>query len=379
MSRRSTVGNAYRNVISTGYKAGKAVVAGSALAPYAANHMPTRKKVMTRTKTVSRVITRKKSKVQQGEQSVYSKQNISLGRPERHTLKNVWKKVTANTVLNTFRISQYSQFAGTNGAVTLPCVSPSITTGPMSVPCYMYDLTATPNMVNAAGIFPTIRWTPTFSNPTDVGTVSWTNDLQLQTENQDTSSQSNSSVYAGASEQLNWVQAKMMFYAPLTVPCRFQVDIVQITDTRLVPQTGTVPDGNFHTAFWQSMLKRFIYSPLETGDPKYRKYLKVLHTTSFILNPKESTEATNTVFRELNIFKSFNRTCKYDWQDQDRMAMLSQDAQVNFDNNLSTTVHPRARIFLMIRAQARNGVAFSTNIHPSFDLMLRKRTSQFAM
>jgi len=377
--RKSTPGKAYRNVARTAYRAATAVAAGYNAYKKVKDAAKGKPKYASKTRTASKTTTvTRRRKVQEGEQSVYSKQSISLGRPERHNLRNVWKKVTANTILNTFRISQYSQFAGTQGAVNLPCVSPTTSTGPMTVPCYLYDITATPNMVNGAATFPFIRWVPTFSTPQDTGTITWANDIQLQTENQDTTGAVNSSVFAGASDQLNWMQAKMMFYAPLTIPCRFQVDIVQITDTRLVP--GSTDSGTqFHAAFWQAMLKRFIYSPLETGDPKYKKYLKILHSTSFILNPKESTEATNTVFRELNIFKRFNRNCKYDWQDQDRMNMLVQEGQVNTDQTLSTTVHPRSRIFLMVRAQARNGTAFSTNIHPSFDIMLRKRTSQFAM
>jgi len=377
--RKSTPGKAYRNVARTAYRAATAVAAGYNAYKKVKDAAKGKPKYASKTRTASKTTTvTRRRKVQEGEQSVYSKQNVSLGRPERHNLRNAWKKITANTIHNTLRINQYSQFAGTSGANNLTCISPTTSTGPMTLPCVLYDITSSPNMINGAAIVPSVRWIPTLSTPLDTGVITWANDTLWTQEGADTNGSAYTSIYAGASETLDWVQAKMMFYAPLTVPCRFQIDIVQITDTRLIPQTGTVPDGTFHTSFWQAMLKRFIYSPLETGDPKYKKYLKVLHTTSFILNPKETTDATNTVFRELNIFKRFNRTCKYDWQDQDKMNMLLNEGQINLDGAMSTYVHPRARIFVMVRAQARNGTAYSSNIHPSFDIMLRKRCSQFS-
>lgn len=223
---------------------------------------------------------------------------------------------------------------------------------------------------------PTIGWYPTFSDPTSTATLSWTRAFTYTNENVDNATAIVDN-YPGGSDTLDWVQAKLLFYAPTTRASRIQVDVVQIRDTRLVPDASTGV-SNFACAFWQAMVKRFAYSPLEPGNNEYAKYLKVLDSKTFIMEAKESTDAVNTNMKELNLFYRFNRKCKYNWADEDKMAMLSQDGQINTDTNISTQVHPRSRIFLMIRGQATNTTADSSALHPSYDIVLRAKHSQLA-
>lgn len=298
----------------------------------------------------------------------YTRENATLGKKYR---LSPYKVIKQNMGQTTYALRNYTQFAGASGALTLVNTSPTTTTGPFNVPMHLYELTSAVNIFNGAVTAPAIRWVPVFSDPTAASTLSWTNDQAISVENSDSAS-AITTQYPTGSDTLSWAQIKLMFYCPTTLPARIQVDIVQIKDTRLVPDSVTGV-SQFANAFYQAMIKRFAYSPLETGDQKYQKYLKVLYSNTFIMNPKESTEAVNTIYRELNIFQRINRRCTYDWADQDQMAMLSQDGQINTDTNVRTQVHPRARIFLIIRGQSRNGTAFSSATMPSYDILLRMK------
>jgi len=127
------------------------------------------------------------------------------------------------------------------------------------------------------------------------------------------------------------------------------------------------------------MTKKFTHSPLESGDPNFRKLVKILHSQTFIMEPKESIESENNHYREINIFKRLNMHVKYDWESNDEMNMIGAEGQVNTSQNLKNTVLPKKRIFLMIRAQANHNVTGWTRFdHPSYDLVLTKKYTQLS-
>ena len=313
--------------------------------------------------------TKKQGNSPEGE---YSTKTVSLGRPTKQNLRNLWKVQKGETSSTITRMNIYSQFAGVSGAVNLVNTSATPTSGTFLVPMYMFDLSASPNVVNGVTTFPNIGWSAQFGAPNDTTNLTWLNGNPLSLENTDSPTTAYNSYPMGGDRWI-WSQIKLMFYAPTTIPSRFQVDIVQFNDVRLVPGNDVT---NFTVAFYQSFIKKFAFSPLEPGNSKYSKYIKTLYSTSFILNPKESTESVSTIYKQLNIFKYFNRNMRYNWDDQDRMNMIQQENQVNTGVDNKTVVHPRARIFLVIRAQARNGTAYSSTIHPSFDIMLRNKHEQ---
>lgn len=334
-----------------------------------------------KTKTITRKRTASQTTTRRGRETLtptaeYTRQSVSMGKKKPKTLAQVSKFVKSNISQRVLSHRNYSQFGGSGGALALLNTSTTSTTGSLSLPLHLWELNASPNVVNGVATNPTIMWTPQFSDPTSTGTLSWNKPaITLALENADAPTNAYDN-YPMGGDVMDWFKAKMIFYCPTTLPCRYQIDVVQIKDTRLVPDTANT--GAFAAAFYQAMSKRFAYSPLEEGDSRYQKYLKVLYTTTFILNPKESTEAVNTIYREVNIFMRTNRRCTYDWEDQDQMAMLSQEGQTNTDTNLKTSVHPRARIFLMIRAQSKNGTAYSPTIHPSYDIVLKTAHSQLS-
>lgn len=337
----------------------------------------TRAKVGTssRRRTGSRTVTRRK-KTRETTQPVgeYSRSTTALGRKPAHTLSAAWKLLDQNISSNVYAYRAYNVFGGTSGAISLQNTSPSTTTGPFNLPMHMWEVTSAMNVIAGNVTAPNVFWTPQLSNPTDTASITWVNNLgTLSVENTDNATTIVNSYPAG-NDTFDWFQAKMVFYCPTALPCRYQIDVVQLTDQRLTPGAASTP---FATAFYQALAKRFAYNPIESGNSRYKKYLKTLYTQSFILNPKETTESVNTIFREVNLFMRMNRRCTYDWEDQDRMNMLGNEGQVNSDLTIKTQVHPRARIFLLIRAQANNAVSYTPTIMPSYDFVLRMKHSQF--
>lgn len=352
-------------------KAAVAAVAGRSRRAPAAQRKSRRN---AKTRVLSR--RRKRSETTVGH-AEYTRETVARGRAPRHDLKGAWKLLSQNISHSVYAYRYYTAFAGTQGGHGLQNVSPTTSTGPFQVPLHLWELTSAVNIVNNAVTQPEISWTPRFSDPSSTATLTWaTVGAQANTLSVENSDFANAAYnnYPGANDTLDWVQSKLLFYAPTARPCRFQVDIVQIKDTRLIPDAANT--SAYATAFYQALVKRFAYSPMEPGDSKYQKQLKVLYTNTFILNPKESTESVNTIYRELNVFLRMNRKCTYDWQDADRMNMLGQEGQINTGQTMSTQVHPRARVYLMIRAQAGNSTAFSTALMPSYDITLRMKHSQ---
>lgn len=301
--------------------------------------------------------------------SEFSRNSVTIGRKEPHNLRSAWKLLNQNLVKNIYSFRQYGSFAGAFGLNTLENSSTTSSTGTLYCPIRIYDITAAPNVVSGVATYPLIAWAPTFSDPTAAGTISWTQGSQLAIENVNNATTIVNN-FPGGSDTLRWVQVKLLFFAPLIIPSTIQVDIVQIKDDRLYPDLSNT--STMATAFWQSALKKFMKNPLEPGDHKYSKYFKILYTQSFIMEPKLSVEAVSTNMVQKNIFLRLNRKCSYDWQDQDKMGMLTNsEGQINTDTTMSTFVDPKARIYLMIRGQAGNSTAFTQSLHPSYDIVLR--------
>jgi len=282
-----------------------------------------------------------------------------------------------SSIVQAFR--QYNQFGGGTGSLTL--VNSKAPAGEYFVPLHMYDLTSTMNISPGLSISqysPFLR--PVFSDHTDSATIRWMQDtntagLNWKMENS-TTTENLVNTYPGGECTLDWIQAKMLFYCPALSVSRFQIDIVRIKDPKLVPNESL---GNFQCAFWQAAVKRFAYSPLEPGDHKYSRNFKVLHSQSFIMEPKETTENESAHYREVNIFLRMNKGVRYDYEDADRMYMQQTDGQYNTGAlTIRNTVQQKYRTFLMIRAQSKyteTGVG-DPLYHPSYDIVLRKKSTQ---
>ena len=345
----------------------RAVGAASA-ARSAAQKFKSKGKSHTRTKT-------KEGKSEaQSRSADYSRTSVSLGKKPKRDLKQLYKYVDAQKSVSQYAFRLYNQFASSSGRVQLANVSTSTSTGALTVPCNVWDITSVSNVVGGTVTNPLIAWYPSFSDPTGTGTLSWGNAYNLALESSDNTATVPDNYPCGQST-LDWYNMKLMCYAPTSIPCRWQIDVVQFKDQRLNPETTT--QTPFATGFWQSMVKPFAYSPLETGDTSYKKYMKVLYSKSWIMNPKETTDPAPAIMKQVNLFQRLNRSCKFNWSDEDAMNMLAVDGEINLAPN-KTTVHPRARIYVIIRASANNATAFTTTLHPTYDIVYKVQHSQLS-
>lgn len=285
-------------------------------------------------------------------------------------------------------------------------------------PLYLMDVTATPNVsTNGVVVYPGVMWRLTVDDrTTTTGNYSFVGPANLQDKTGATytpginGTAENASQwqpenlphitgivpnYPGQRELLSWVQAKFLLYAPKNRPTRFLIQYVQLEDDWLCPDwtPGTGLDSSTYVgernAFWNAMSKPWCNHPLNSQDPKLSKKLKVIRTVlDCVMEPKLTTEpaqdATTTVghMRTHVDFYKMNRKCVYDWNDSvqtygDAVQMsYQQDKAIN-----RSQVHPKARVFLMIRALSQYNNLTATldpRFEPSFDLVLRKKTVHIA-
>jgi len=307
----------------------------------------------------------------------YTRNVRTVGHKPRRSLRAAWKLLDANKSSMVQVFDRYNRFGGDRGCQEMMNTS-SGALGQYYVPCHLYDLTSTNNIVGTSAVAFNPYLQPDFSNITDTGVLSWAPNIGYNGKDWALANTSIAQTfldsYPSAECTLDWVSIKLLVYVPAAQTARFSIDVVQFTDTRVVP--GEI--GPYATAFWQAAIKKFAFSPLESGGMMYNKHIKRLHTQSFIMEPKETIEVEGQHVREVNIFMRLNRACRYDWAQQDPMYLQQLDTQVNLGNNTQRTVEPKKRIFLMIRGQATYTSTFSFDVskHPSYDIIIRKKQSQ---
>jgi len=338
----------------------------------------TSSKAKPKYRTRSRVSYRKGGRGETPQVTGYTRKSVALGRPLPKTLKSAWKILDAAKTSTIIATREYNRFGGVSGVVTLPNIF--VNANYYQPPVRIYDLSSCINVKAGTVLSYAPGVIPVFQNPTDSATITWQSNTPTnwQLENADNVG-TITDVYPGATSMLEYVQAKMLFYAATTVTSRFQVDIVSYTDQRCNPDP--INNSNeFNMAFWQAQLKRFCFNPLEGGDSKYSKYIKTLHSQTFIMDPKETTESEATHMREVSVFLRTNAKMDYSWEDKDRMFMdTPNEGQVNKDDNIKNTVPFNKRLYLVVRAQSKfDTTGYSPLIHPSFDLVLKAKHTQMS-
>lgn len=211
----------------------------------------------------------------------------------------------------------------------------------------------------------------------------------------------------GARGYLDWLSAKFMFYAPYYVPTRIHVALVRFKENSVTPggEYGNNQDyvsDPTAIAFWESFAKKDMVAPIEPGNSHIlKKYMKVLWKDSFLLDCKTTVENEITHYKQYDLFKRLNMKCVYDWLDKGVMDLTNATGDgnqagsnwiqngtgipggVGVDgvtqttvNHFSTTVQTQYRTFLMVHAETATSSLssnFNAYVHPSFDMVLRKK------
>jgi len=312
----------------------------------------------------------------------------SRGRRMRFTNRFTRRFVSKTVENQIYSLRQTSNYGGTSGPLLLPNWQPGAGQGPKRAPCVLIDLSGVRNAQDLGGgtsiITPQTTWNLEFSDETDTALAAWRPagaGWQLTAEN----TSSGSAAIVGKpcrQDYLKWVRCDFLFYHPLTVATKVNIQLVQFMDRRLVPNNTVYPGlyetmDVFSTAFWQSQVKGYMHNPIDpTNSTSYGRYIKVLQSETFVLNPKESTEATNTRYKITKMFRHLNRSQKYDWDQTDRMNMDDGNVQVN-EGAMNVTPQPKARVYLLIRALAPEYESATyppegwENVWPSADMYIR--------
>lgn len=319
----------------------------------------------------------------------YTKRNVQFGRKPRSTLRQAYKLLKSGISKIQYVNYDYTNQFGANGGTYLSNRQTALG-AELLCPMYMWDMTSVLQRQGTTNFVPNVRWRVVLGNETITpGSLTWRaegaiSQLVSQTSPGDPLSQVN---YVGERGILDWINAKFLFYAPTVIPIRIQVDLVQFRDDNLMPtdnSSGTYPVNQSTTdarviAFYQYLLKKFMWTPLESGDQMHRKSIRYLKRMTLYMDPKESTDGTATRYKELNFFANLNRMCDYRWDARDLMAMTTDDTQ--FASNLQNriTVEPKKRVWLILRATSSyQTAAVDTNAHhPSFDYYIKSDYKSF--
>nr|AMH87754.1 putative capsid protein [Pacific flying fox faeces associated circular DNA molecule-2] len=338
-----------------------------------------------------------------------STKKVVGGRLARKNLRGAWKAIDANKNANVYFYEKVNRYMTPQPDATYPPGATVIAStwdnpsgtynGQFTAPVHLYSLTAAPQGSDAASR-PTARYTLvrpsesasyiTFQKSTEV----W---KPINTAQGETLSMS----YPGQMDVLKAVSLKFVLFGALTRPVRYRIDMVQILDQTLQPdwlynygsQQG--PEQAAALAFWTELHREYLFSPCSFANGNATKgKIKYIKSWTHLFQPRDTTEtgagtgydtsltpiAHSHIF---NIYHRFNRIQRYNYSDTGFTTEPTAGVDTpitNFGVNRQD-VHPRARIYLMVRALSCTPNVKSQNvpaISPSYDLSMRTYHEQFA-
>lgn len=207
---------------------------------------------------------------------------------------------------------------------------------------------------------------------------------------------------------MKWLDLKLMCIGSTSIPTRFTIELVHLLEDCLHPTVDAMTwtgSGNINALwtrrnqFWENEILRYTDGPTASlGNRRAQsKMKKVLHSISFVIQPKTSIELDQEGdYKIVKIFKWLNKLCIYDWlQSQVKPFVLEPEANQPFipgtttrttatetdayaipENvayNTFTNVELKKRLYLIVKAEAYYpGQTTDVKCVPSYDLTIRK-------
>jgi len=327
-------------------------------------------------------VTRRKNNVRDvGNSADYSKITTSYGKAQPYVKKQL-SLVNSNTEKTTWVYRAINKAWGLAGYHWLSSVQPGGTLTSLFAPLHIFDLTCVPNANGTTAIGQTVGYHLGFSNETSTASAIWT----VLPTNVAGSSQwvamtapnANPERMEGGQSYLDWVSIKMLLYAQSQFPTKVKIDLVQFKRDTLVPSPDSGSSTPEADAFWQSLTHSYMWNPIHPTNSNWKKYLRILKSVTVEMDAKETDEQTPCRYKEVNMFLKLGRKLNYRWLESDLAGFTSTstiEAQTNTAAN-QARVHPRQRIFLMIRSVSPllfpNGVATSANT-VTYDIGMTKK------
>lgn len=326
----------------------------------------------------------------------YTRKSRRHGRYRKKTLKNLYRIVSTNQQPNWFRFEGINRFNSNVGGFFTLYNHLNTATNVEYQPLFIADLTSISNL-NSTGILqePIVMWFATRNNLASPVTYSLTTAPGTDSTgassalwNKENMSGTNGTIVAPARRGiLKYSDIRLMCYGCTQLPVKYDISIVYFPDDIYNPFYGSVLNngtivsnsGGQSAVLMDDLLAPFSYNPLNVQDPKLRSKCKFLFRESFIIQPGVTTEGDSAVphFREVKIFKKWDKFCTFDWQDN-----VNSDPQVTkFMQQAGSTfptVEYSKRCFLMVRAisgftSAAGVPTFSKTVNPTFDLFIRNK------
>lgn len=194
---------------------------------------------------------------------------------------------------------------------------------------------------------------------------------------------------------LDWVDIKLCMHGAIQQTTRFTVQLVQLTDRAYDPEKGpyattnSTPYGsvncrseseqnNMNAAFLE-MCQPLVFHPMHSAGSTRVNVFKTLFRKSFVVNPDSDTNEDqaqpNIIYK---LFKWMNRRQDYFWDDTpiswSDSALDSANYQQYFPGQRKDYLHPKARVFLLVSAQAYTSQD-TPNVSkcPMLDVVIRKQ------
>lgn len=335
-------------------------------------------------------------------------------------LYRLQKAITSTCVLRWNAMSEYD----TNGFLKIGYNRTTPATGPgdYQYPVYIFDLTSCRMNVLGSALTanPMYRLT---SDTVGNGNFTWTvvsgqppagggSAAGWQMEQGRGSDVVANTPTFGLNSMLAWSDIRLAMYGATNQTTRFTVSFIQFVDETYHPNAdkkdpavpaaldSTVNDqqGRFNAAMVE-FVKPLVYHPLHTAG-NAKNVFRVLESRTFSVQPdtqtNEAKASPNVCYK---LFKRMNRICKWQWQTSDKKATTtstehkivpdaaggldtSPDYNQFFGGTKKPFVHPNARVYMMITAQAytRTGIgpdgstveATAAN-QPSIDVQVRNK------
>lgn len=195
----------------------------------------------------------------------------------------------------------------------------------------------------------------------------------------------NASSYPGASSVLQWASIELELWGQQQYHTKWTVELCQFNeDVHPDINVGVANTGGPYEMYWDSLIKGYAYSPLYSGSIHgfKGKKRKVLRRYNVDIDPTSTTETNaDPHCKTFRLFFKFNRRCNYDWvkaggNGQTIAEFDDIDGPTDIQAN-QLTVHPNARIYLMLRATDYNPKAGFANQSvantPSYSWKIRTR------
>lgn len=324
----------------------------------------------------------------------YRRTAVNYGRPKSSAARA--RKLTRQNINRTvYSLRDYGPWNAGSGQVEIASIH--TTPGqPLRAPVHLWDLTAVPQGNGSVIYYPAVFHELYFSSESDTANVDWRArnnglvsisspddnktsvlDKRYTLEQTYVSKMSDRSLTVhqgpGALSYIEKVRANLVLNGPQTKATKWCIQLVQLSD-QVTP--GVVSD--FATEFWQAMSKPYSYNPLETGPRNHlRKHYKVLKSYYVNMDSPESTEDhVQARMRHIDLQAYLNRRADYRWGTRgDKVSMdgadIPDDDDIATISLFSTHVHPKARIYLMVRALCTfSEVGYSHVKDPSYDVKI---------